>query len=194
MEFLIETGKSILVSAIVVIAVTFVVTLAWALGARLLAPWDKPLKLTQDGGAIRPWPPVWWAMTIIMGLVVVGGGGSAFYIGNAAGTMIMLAVDAGLSVIVWLCLLMSLPHAVLAWTDHGVEGPASSFSLGRHEMTWANIARVHRSESGNYFEDLSGQRIVWSDMYVGSRYLWDFLLHKRPDLRPLVIGAATENA
>jgi|CXWL01.1.fsa_nt_gi hypothetical protein len=166
----------------IVAAVTLAVSFAWAFVAAVLSPWDKPFRSDADSASIRPWPPLWWVMTGFLGLVVIGGVASGLYSDSTPMLLTMLAIGAGLGFLVWMSFLMCLPNAEVSWNDHGVSGPTSSFSLGRRELSWANIVRVRRSGGGNAFEDARGDRIVWSDFHVGARFLWGFLLHKRPDL------------
>ncbi|HVZ98710.1 MAG TPA: hypothetical protein VG841_00180 [Caulobacterales bacterium] len=174
----------------IVTVTTFVITFVWAYASRKLAHLNKPYRSDALAATIRPWPPFWWFTTLFLGFVTLAGGASGFFSGGNGVALTMVILSAGLGVLVWMSLLMCLPRAHVTWTERGVEGPANAFSFGRSEMNWESIERVHRSEAGNYFMDHRGQRIVWSDTYVGSAYLWGYLLQKRPDLKPSVIQPA----
>jgi hypothetical protein len=52
---------------------------------------------------------------------------------------------------------------------------------------------VRRSQEGNFFQNARGDRIVWSDMYIGSRFLWGYLIHKRPEFRDDVVVSTAAN-
>jgi hypothetical protein len=167
----------------VVATVAFVVSFVWAFVATALSQWDKPFRGDEKFASIRPWPPLWWLMTAFLGVVVVGGVASGFYSGSPVILLLMLVIGAGLGLLVWMSFLMCLPISWITWNEHGVEGPISSFSLSRRELAWSAITKITQGGGGNVFENAQGQRIVWTDFHIGSRFLWGFLVHKRPDLK-----------
>ena len=179
-----EFWISLLWQLAIVAVVTFVVTFAWVFGARLLAPWDKPFRSDTMSATIRPWPPLWWVMTLLLGAGTFAGAVSGFFIGGSVALMLMmLVISAGFGVLVWFSLLMCLPASWITWNEHSVEGPTSGYSTSRRELAWSDIVRIRRAGGGNVFENAQGQRVVWSDFHIGGRFLWGFLLHKRPDLK-----------
>jgi hypothetical protein len=174
----------------IVAVVTVVATFAWVFASNRLAFLDKPLRSDMTSATIRPWPPLWWVFALFLGAVAVGGAVSSFYMGAPVGILLMFAMSLGIGALAWMSLIMTLPVSWISWNESSVEGPGSSYGLSRRTLNWAEISKIKRAGGGNVFENDRGDRIVWTDFHIGGRFLWGFLLHKRPDLKEQLEVAA----
>lgn len=166
---------------VIVAAVTVVITFGWTFASTKLAVLNKPYRLTEAGGVIRPWPPIWLLMGGFTALVCAGG----LWAGVAEPGMVWVSVLC-LAILAPLALfgvLMGLPTCQVSWNEQGISGPTASLGFGRREVSWANITRAGTSISGCYFlEDHEGGRVYWSYAYVGHHHLWNALIARRPEL------------
>lgn len=161
-----------------VVVVTFGVSFVWALGARLLARWDKPLRESATAGSIRPWPPIWWLMALFFLSMFLIAAGGVFY--NSLWWLLGVLL---FGVLAWYSMLTGLPVSALRWDERGVEGLSSRFGVGRRTVSWNAIAKTGVSGGGYYFvQDHRSDRVYWSYCYIGHWRLWEVMLQKRPDL------------
>ena len=188
-----EFWLDLLVRLAIVVVLTVVATTAWVFASNRLAFLDKPFRSDATTSTIRPWPPLWWLFALFLGAVAVGGAVSSFYMGAAFGILLMFGLSLGIGALAWMSLLMTLPVSWITWNDSGVEGPGSSYGVARRTLNWAEISKIKRAGGGNVFENERGDRIVWTDFHIGSRFLWGFLVHKRPDLRPQLVALSGAN-
>jgi hypothetical protein len=166
-----------------VVGVTFVVTFAWAVASRKLAFLDKPYRLSESSGTIRPWPPIWVVMGIFLALVTLGGLGAA-WANPTTGMVVTMAICVAIVGPLAFCgLILATPASYLTWDERGVDGPISSFWPSRRNIAWSAIAKAKVNLGGSYFiENDRGDRIFWSSAHVGQMYFWNVLVNKRPDL------------
>jgi len=179
----------------VIAVVTFAATFVWVFGQRLLARWDKPHVLNEDRVVIRPWPPLWFVMGALLGLVVLAGLGALYWAPrNISLWLIMAACFAIVAPLAIVSLLAALPTARIEWTRTSIEGPASQFSMRRRELSWQEIERVGRTWFGFYYvESVRGGRIFWSDAYISHRNLWRAIANLRPQLVDSIKQMAAAN-
>jgi hypothetical protein len=173
---------------VIVVLVTGAVTFAWTFTSLKLRHLNKPLEWDATSGVIRPWPPLWWVLAAAFGLITLACAAVVVLsVQYADALTVPLAIGYAVGTIffgfaAWCSALAILPSAYVSWTSDGITGPRSQIRIGRRDIQWANIVRVGRSWLGYYFiEDARGDRVFWSYTYVGSSFLWNVLISKRPE-------------
>jgi hypothetical protein len=179
MESWVDLFWTVLIAVVATAALTF----AWAFASAKFAHLNVPYRRTNDGGTIRPWPPLWFVIGIFLALVVAGGAGAAIAEPNTFMIVTMALCALTVGPLALMSVLMAMPVAQLKWGKNGVEGTSSAFWITRRQIAWADIDRVKASLGGALFiEDTRGRRVYWSTAYIGQHYFLNTLVAQRPNL------------
>lgn len=166
---------------VIVVVVTAAITFVWTFASIKFASLNRPYRISEAGGVIRPWPPIWLLMGGFTGVVCAGGVWAS--IAEPSMAWVSIACLAILAPLAAFGVLMGLPSARVSWDVDGVEGPSSSLGFGGGKVSWTNIVRTGTTLSGCHFvEDHEGRRVFWSTAYIGQHFLWNAIAANRPDL------------
>lgn len=177
-----------LIPAGVALGVVIAGQLVWSVGARLLAPLDKPYRSTPESQTTRPWPPGWRLATLFIGFLGVVGFAGALYGVAPSPTIARRITSIGLGcflgLLTWCSFLTCLPSAQVTWSDSTIEDPSSQFVPMRRTLAWGDVVRLGKTSFGYFFvEDQHRQKVFWSSCYVAHTFLVAAILNVRPDLR-----------